>query len=311
MRGLRRIPFGVGLGLFAAYSYAATTASAAWFVRRDHGADLPTSLLWAGLLYAPNVVTGLLVWAVLRRFGAEWRAMGVLTALAPPAVVSAALAMTGADGAMRGAGWSVAEIMARSIDRLPVAILLYTAIGAAGLAAAHWRRAIRQRAEMEALSAALVEARRAQSDPAAPPSERLMVGVGRGRVPVAVPEIEWIASAGNYAVVHWRDREGLLRETLQALETRLAPHGFARSHRSTLVNLARVRELKPLADGAWRVTLDSGAELVVSRSYRDGFLARLGGSAAVEVSPSEPSAVRSSLIGRTGSGRTGGVVSDI
>jgi len=41
------------------------------------------------------------------------------------------------------------------------------------------------------------------------------------------------------------------------------------------INLARVRDLRPLADGAWRVTLDSGAELVVSRSYRDGFLARL------------------------------------
>jgi len=103
-----------------------------------------------------------------------------------------------------------------------------------------------------------------------------MVGVGRGRVPVDASEIEWIASAGNYAVVHWRDREGLLRETLQALETRLSPRGFARSHRSTLVNLARVHELKPLSDGAWRLTLDSGAELVVSRSYRDDFLARLG-----------------------------------
>ncbi|RZJ37450.1 MAG: LytTR family transcriptional regulator, partial [Brevundimonas sp.] len=62
----------------------------------------------------------------------------------------------------------------------------------------------------------------------------------------------------------------------EALETRLADKGFARSHRSTLVNLARLRELRPLSDGAWRLTLDSGAELVVSRSYRDGFLARLG-----------------------------------
>lgn len=276
MRGLRRIPFSAGLSLFAAYSYLATTVSAAWFLRRDYGADLPTSLVWAGLLYAPTVVTGLLVWAVLRRFGAEWRAMGVLTALMPPAVAAAAWASTTVDGAIRGAGWSAAEIAARVVDRVPVALLLYTAIGAAGLAAAHWRRAIHQKAEMAALSSALAETRQAQAGSL--PSERLMVGVGRGRVPVDASEIEWIASAGNYAVAHWRDREGLLRETLQALEARLTDRGFARSHRSTLVNLAHVRELRPLADGAWRLTLDSGAELVVSRSYRDGFLARLARS---------------------------------
>lgn len=275
MRGLRRTPFGAGLGLFAAYSYAATTVSAAWFVRRDHGVDLSTSLLWAALLYAPSVATGFLVWAVLRVVGAEWRAMGVLTALMPPAVGAAAWVSTLADNAMRHASWPAAEIAGRTLDRLPVALLLYTAIAAAGLATAHWRRAVLQKAEMEQLAKSLAEARRAQASPATP-SERLMVGVGRGRVPVDVSEIEWIASAGNYAVIHWRDREGLLRETLQVLETRLADGGFARSHRSTLVNLARVRELKPLSDGAWRLTLDSGAELMVSRSYRDGFLARLG-----------------------------------
>lgn len=274
MQALRRIPFGVVLGLFATYSYLATIVSAAWFVRRDHGADLPASLIWAALLYAPTVLTGLLVWAVLRVFGAEWRAMGVLAALTAPAVAAAALAMTMADGAMRGAGWSAGEIAARSIDRLPVAVLLYTALCAAGLAAAHGRRDLRRRAEMEALSAALAEARRTQSRSGA--AERLMVGVGRGRVPVEASDVEWIAAAGNYAVVHWRDREGLLRETLQTLETRLAAHGFARSHRSTLVNLARVSDLRPLSDGAWRLTLDSGAELMVSRSYRDDFLARLG-----------------------------------
>lgn len=277
MRRVRRIPFGAGVGLFAAYSYAATVISAAWFLRRDYGADLPTSLLWAGLAFAPTVAMSLVVWAVLRRFGAEWRGIGALTALTPPAVALSAWASTLIDGAMRHAGWSAAEVTSRVIDRLPVALLLYTAVCAAGLAVAHWRRALRQKAEMEALSAALAEAR-AQAD-ASVPAERLMVSVGKGRAPVDVAEIEWIASAGNYAVIHWRDREGLLRETLQTLETRLAPHGFARSHRSALVNLAHVSALRPLADGAWRLTLDSGAELVVSRSYRDGFLARLKNTA--------------------------------
>lgn len=268
---MRRIPFAAALGLFAAYSYMATVLSASWFLRRDHDAAFIPSLLWAVALYAPHLVGGLLIWGVLRRFGAEWRAIGVLAALSPPVVGLSAWASTLVDGAFRGAHWSAAEVSTRVIDRLPVALLLWTALCAAGLAAAHWRRAIHQKAEMDALSAALAEARRTQG----PLAERLMVSVGRGRVPVDLADVEWIASAANYVVVHWRDREGLLRETLQALESRLTPHGFARSHRSTLVNLARVRELKPLSDGAWRLTLDSGTELVVSRSYRDGLLARL------------------------------------
>jgi DNA-binding LytR/AlgR family response regulator len=268
---MRRIPFSLGLGLFAAYSYGATILSASWFLRRDHEAAFLTSLIWAALLYAPTAISGLLVWRVLRLFGAEWRAIGVLAALSPSAILLPAWASTAVDGAFRSAHWTGAEVAARVIDRLPVALLLWTALCAAGLAAAHWRRAIRQKAEMDALSAALAEARRTQ----APSSERLMVSVGQGRVPVDVADVEWIASAANYVVIHWRDREGLLRGTLQTLEARLTPHGFARSHRSTLVNLAHVRELRPLADGAWRLTLDSGTELVVSRSYRDDFLARL------------------------------------
>ncbi len=278
MERLRRVPFAVGVSLFAAYSYLATTISAAWFIRRDYGADLFGSLVWAGLLYAPTVATGLLVWGVVRLFGAELRALGVLAALMPPAVLAAAWASTVTDGVIRDAGWAGAEIAARTVDRVPVALLLYTAVGAAGLAAAHWRRALQHRADMKALSLALADARRAQAARQTASMDRLMVSVGRGRAPVDVAEIEWIASAGNYTVVHWADREGLLRETLQTLELRLADKGFARSHRSTLVNLAHVRELRPLTDGAWRLTLDSGAELVVSRSCRDALLARLGRS---------------------------------
>ena len=269
---MRRIPFGLGLGLLAAYSYLATIVSAGWFLRRDYGVELGVSLLWAALLYAPTVATGLLVWVVLRRLGGEWRGTAALAVIAPPAIAAAAWGSTVLDGAVRAEHWSVVEITDRAIGRLPVALLLYTALCAAGLAAVHWRRALLQKTEMDALVAALAEARRASP----PSAERLMVSVGRGRVPVDLADVEWIASAANYAVVHWRDREGLLRETLQTLETRLRPHGFARSHRSTLVNLARVRDLRPLSDGAWRLTLDSGAELVVSRSCRDELLARLG-----------------------------------
>jgi DNA-binding LytR/AlgR family response regulator len=268
-----RLPFPVLIGAFAAYSYAATAVSAAWFLRRDFGLGITESLGWAALLFSPWIGVGLMVWAVLQRLGDRPRAVAVLTLLALPVVPVAAVTATAVDGAMRDAGWPWSEILGRLVDRLPVAILLYTAMVATGLAAAWWKRADRHRHEMEALKAAL-DAVRIADPPIAPTA--LIVSIGRGRVPVHPPEIEWLSSAGNYVVVHWQDREGLLRETLQQLEARLGPDRFARGHRSTLINLAHVAELRPLADGAWRATMDSGAELVISRTHRDAFLARLG-----------------------------------
>jgi len=273
-----RLPFPALLGAFAAYSYGATTVSAAWFLRRDFSLDLWESLCWAALLFSPWVLVGLMVWAILRLMGDQPRTMGLLTVLTLPIVPLAALTATAVDGAMRGADWSWGEVLNRSIDRLPVAILLYTAVVAAVLAAAWWRRTDLQRREMDGLRAALDAVRTEQTIAARAPDAPtpLIVSVGRGRAPVQLADIEWVSSAGNYAVVHWRDQEGLLREPLQQLEARLAPAGFARAHRSTLINLAHVAELRPLSDGAWRATLDSGAELVISRSYRDAVLARLG-----------------------------------
>lgn len=274
----RRPPFPALMAALAIYSYGATAVSAAWFLRRDFGLGLWDSVGWAALLFSPWIAVGLMVWAVLHGLGDRAKSMGVLAALAAPIVPLAALISTGVDRAMRQADWSWGEVLNRSIDRLPVAILLYTALAAAGLAAAWWRRTDLQRREMEALRTALDAVRTEQAIAARAPDAPtpLIVSIGRGRAPVLPAEIEWIASAGNYAVVHWRDQEGLLREPLQQLEARLAPAGFARAHRSTLINLAHVAELRPLADGAWRATLDSGAELVISRGYRDVVLARLG-----------------------------------
>ena len=125
------------------------------------------------------------------------------------------------------------------------------------------------------LEGALTIARQAMSGSGQPP-ERLMVMTGKRRAPVLLDEVEWFAAAGNYVVVHWADREGLIRETLKALEARLDGRVFARSHRATLVNLARVREARSLSDGSWKLTMASGAELVASRTYRDAVMARLG-----------------------------------
>ena len=60
----------------------------------------------------------------------------------------------------------------------------------------------------------------------------------------------------------------MIRETLQALKSRLDPAKFARIHRSTLVNVDRIRELKPTFHGDYLVTLLDETELTLSRNYR-------------------------------------------
>jgi DNA-binding LytR/AlgR family response regulator len=59
-----------------------------------------------------------------------------------------------------------------------------------------------------------------------------MVSIGLRRVAVEPSEVEWFAAAGNYLVVNWQGREGLLRETVQALASRLDPPcSYARTAR--------------------------------------------------------------------------------
>ena len=61
----------------------------------------------------------------------------------------------------------------------------------------------------------------------------------------------------------------LVRETIQSLEASLDPARFMRIHRSTIVNLDRVREIQPLVHGEYRVVLTDGTKLSLSRGYRD------------------------------------------
>ena len=213
------------------------------------------------------------MWLILRRFGSGARGLLVLTAAMLVVAPLEALASTWIDRLFVGAS----DVWGRALGRAPVCILLYTAIVAVGLAAAHHRRAAEARTRTALLEAALTEARQVLDAPVvAPPPERLMVMAGARRVPVEVETVEWFGAADNYVVVHWAGREGLLRATLQSLEARLDPKVFARAHRSALVNLGHVREAQPLSDGSWRLMLESGAEVVTSRTYRDDLLRRLG-----------------------------------
>ncbi|GAA4215055.1 LytTR family DNA-binding domain-containing protein [Sphingomonas endophytica] len=86
---------------------------------------------------------------------------------------------------------------------------------------------------------------------------------------VDVDTIERIDAAGDYMVIYTGDRNLILRETMKDLEKRLDPRRFQRIHRSTIVNLDLVKQVKPHTNGECFLVLDSGANVKVSRSYRD------------------------------------------
>jgi len=100
-------------------------------------------------------------------------------------------------------------------------------------------------------------------------TERFMVRSGRRISFVQVEEIDWIEAAGDYACLHVGASRPLLRETLNSLETRLDPRKLVRIHRSTIVQVSRIKELHTLPNREFRVRLIDGTDLKVSRTYRD------------------------------------------
>jgi two-component system LytT family response regulator len=100
--------------------------------------------------------------------------------------------------------------------------------------------------------------------------EKLINIKDRGQIfRVDVDSIEHIEAAGDYMCIYTGDNSLILRETMKDLERRLDPRVFQRVHRSTIVNLNQVRQVKPHTNGDCFLVLDSGAQVKVSRSYRD------------------------------------------
>ena len=87
-------------------------------------------------------------------------------------------------------------------------------------------------------------------------------------------EVDWIESAGNYARLHARGRDFLVRETMKELAARLDPAHFARVHRTAIVNIERVREIHPDDQGDFEVLLEGGARVRMSRTFRNQLLPR-------------------------------------
>ncbi len=116
--------------------------------------------------------------------------------------------------------------------------------------------------------------------PAEPRPERLMVRSEGKLILVKLETIDWIQSTGNYAKLHVGKQVYTIRCTMTHLERMLDPQRFARIHRSTIVNLDRIKEMQPWFSGDWLVILHDGTRLRLSRSYRGSFQSRLGSSLA-------------------------------
>lgn len=85
---------------------------------------------------------------------------------------------------------------------------------------------------------------------------------------VSVNDIDWIEAMGHYERLHVSNDSYILREGMTNLEAKLDPSKFVRIHRSTIVNIDRIRDWKPLFSGECILTLRNGVKLTVSRTYR-------------------------------------------
>jgi two-component system LytT family response regulator len=106
-------------------------------------------------------------------------------------------------------------------------------------------------------------------------AERLIIRGGGGAAFVRVEDVDWIEASRNYVKIHARGETHRMRETLAHIEESLDPDRFVRIHRSTLVNLDRVRRIVPGYGTEWHAELESGVRLVISRAYRRGKIRNL------------------------------------
>ncbi|HEY8593211.1 MAG TPA: LytTR family DNA-binding domain-containing protein [Sphingomicrobium sp.] len=234
-------------------------------------------LVWQGIIYGFWIPVGFWVWQLFRSRGLVARAITkylVAGALIIP--LHAILSMLAFDTHWATPG-SI-DLKSLAAQRAHVDFLLYASFGILALAAFFQARAAEEAESAADLKSALGAARVALARKEQRPDrlERMQVSVGSRGAIVEVSAVEWFGSAGNYVVVNWNGQEGLIRESLQNIERGLDPDLFARAHRGSLVNLSAVAAADSLSDGSWRLTMKSGAEIVVSRTYRDAILARLG-----------------------------------
>jgi two-component system LytT family response regulator len=98
---------------------------------------------------------------------------------------------------------------------------------------------------------------------------RVPVRTGGRTVFVDLAAVDWMDAADNYVRLHVKQREYLVRETLASLEAQIDPERFVRVHRSAIVQVDRVVEIRPQSHGDAELLLDGGARVAVSRTWRE------------------------------------------
>ena len=100
------------------------------------------------------------------------------------------------------------------------------------------------------------------------PVDRVTIKSGGRIYFLKTKEIDWVEGAGDYLTLHSGSQTHLIRETMGNFHARLDPQKFLRIHRSTIVNIERIKDIRPLYKGDYVVTLTSGVSLKASRGYR-------------------------------------------
>ena len=139
----------------------------------------------------------------------------------------------------------------------------------------HAKERLRQRsaADLERLLTVVRElgtlAEHRTADAPAPGQECLGLRTGSGVAVVRLADIEWIEARGDYVRVHSAGRTDLVRDTIGGFERQLPRDRFVRVHRSAIVNVASLREIRPLSSGGHVAILGSGSRCRLSRSGRE------------------------------------------
>ena len=105
--------------------------------------------------------------------------------------------------------------------------------------------------------------------------ERIAVRQNGRVIFIMLDEIDWIEAADNYVILHRGKENHLIRTTMNELQGRLDPTRFLRIHRSTIVNLEFIRELRPWFRGDYLVVLRDGTEVTLTRNHRANLESRL------------------------------------
>lgn len=103
-------------------------------------------------------------------------------------------------------------------------------------------------------------------------SQRLVIKSGARMLFLQPEKIEWVEAEKDYVRLHVGKENHLVRETMNSFEKKLESRYFVRVHRSTIVNLDFVKEMKPLPSGEYDIMMRDGTPLRLSRGYRTRLL---------------------------------------